>query len=109
MITKDLTLGEFLVSSESALYNTGTIQVTAGTDGATILAGQPLTAAGASATNPIGIATENVELAANEVANIAALTAGFGGVLNLSKLAERYPTFYPTAQPALEALGFVFK
>jgi len=109
MITKDLTLGEFLVSSESALYNTGTIQVTAGTSGATILAGQPLTETGASATDPIGIAAESVELAASEVANIAAITTGLGCVLNLSKLTERYPSFYPTAQTALEALGFVFK
>jgi hypothetical protein len=109
MITKDLTLGEFLVSQESALYNTGTIEVTAGSSGAVIFAGQPLTAAGASATSPIGIAAENVTLEANEVYNVAAITNGFGCVLNLSKLTERYSALYPAAQSALEALGFVFK
>jgi hypothetical protein len=109
LILKDLTLGEFVVSGESPLYNTDTLAITADTSAVTILPGQPVTASGASATSPIGIAIEGITLEAEETGNVGILKKGYGVVLNRSILVERYPTFYPAAQAALEALGFVFK
>lgn len=108
MILKNLTFGEFTASMSSSLYNTGTVAVTAAS-AVTILAGQPIAAAGPTATAPLGIAFESVELAAGETYNVAALTNGGGVVLNMSKLKDRHPTYYPAAQTALEAMGFVFK
>ena len=107
-LLKELTLGDFLGSMESRLYNTGTIPVTATTTPVAILAGQPIAATGVVTTAPLGIATESVTIAAGESYNVAALTAGFGVVLNLSILKARYPSQYPAAQTALEAMGFRF-
>ena len=107
-ILKDLTLGEFMAEQSSALYNTDTVTVTA-TAETPILPGQPIAASGVTATAPLGIATEAVTLEAGETYAVAVLKNGYGVVLNRSKLEERYPTLYPTAQTALEALGFVFK
>jgi len=111
MILKDLTIGEFVGSIETSLYNTGTVAVTnGGTSALKILPGQPIDADGIATTAPLGIAFEGVELDAGESYNVAAITNGFGCVLNLSKLTERFATNYTAAmQTALEAMGFVFK
>ena len=113
-ILKDITLGEFIVSQESPLYNTDVLAVTAPSGGSataiTILPGQPVTAAGASPTSPVGIAVEAVTLQPGEMYNLGILKKGYGVVLNKSKLVERYPALYTSgAVTALEALGYVFK
>jgi len=109
MILKDLTFGEFVASLNSALYNTGTVEVEADGDKVTILAGQPIDADGTTTTAPLGVAMESVVIEDGEKYGVATVTNGLGVVLNMSKLKERYPTFYPAAQTALEAMGFVFK
>ena len=107
-ILKDLTFGEFVAEQSSALYNTGTIAITA-TAKTTILPGHPIAADGTNTSAPLGIAIEGVTLEAGETYDIGALTNGIGVVLNRSKLEERYPALYPAAQEKLEAMGFVFK
>jgi len=113
-ILKDLTLGEFVLSQESSLYNTDVLTVTApSTQGApaiTILPGQPVTAAGPATASPVGISVEAVTLEPGETYQLGILKKGYGVVLNKSKLVERYPTNYVSGVvTALEALGFVFK
>jgi hypothetical protein len=108
MILKDLAIGEFLIAEESALYNTNTVTFTP-TAATTLLPGQPVSATAIDASDPIGICTESITLAANEAYGLGIIQNGFGVVLDGKKLADRYPTLYPAANTALAALGFVVK
>ena len=110
MTVKNLTVGDFLVDQQSALYNTDTIEVTAPAGGVTILPGHPVTATGVSATNPLGVAIESVTIAANEKYHVGVIRRGHGVVLNRSRLEKRYPALYTSACiTSLQNLGFVFK